>query len=87
MTVVNPVHFKPIWFFARLPDEADDVKQAFGENCLALSDAEMICMRVALSSFAEAMKHSEEERMQRMVSVIGAVSEKLKCVLDIEFEG
>lgn len=85
---VNPIHFKPTWFLVRMPDEADEIKAAFGDGCLALSDVEMICVRIALDTFAQFGGSAAEDdaRVQRVAAVVHGISEKLQALLALEFE-
>ena len=83
---VNPVHFKPTWVFVRMPDDVEEVRQVYGDSCLALSDAEMVCMKLALTTFVDFMSRSDNDRDRKISGVMSTVSEKLKVVLDIEFE-
>lgn len=83
-TKVNPIHFKPTWMFARFPDEADEIKEAFGDSCLALSDAEMIALRVAVHAFVGYAEGSEDKQTVALRGCLRVVLEKLKAILDVE---
>lgn len=83
-TKVNPIHFKPTWFFARFPDEADELKGAYGDSCLALSDAEMIALRVAVHTFVRWAETSEDRQTVAIRECLRVVKEKLVAMLNVE---
>jgi hypothetical protein len=83
---VNPVHFKPTWIFARFPDEADELKQGYGDSCLALSDAEMIALRVAVHTFVGWAEKAEDKQTVALRECLRVVLEKIKAMLNIELE-
>jgi hypothetical protein len=83
-TKVNPIHFKPTWMFARFPDEADEIKEAFGDACLALSDAEMIALRVAVVTFVGFAERADDRQTIALRECLEVVKEKLVAMLNIE---
>lgn len=82
--LINPIHFKPTWFFVRMPDEADHMLEAFGEGCLALRDADMIAIKVALGTFVMRARRTKDTGMNNMADQMELISKKLSAVLDAE---
>lgn len=84
--ILNPIHLKPTWIFARFPDDCDDLKKEFGDSCLALSDVEMIAIRVAVRAFLDSARHDNDARIQNVAAVLRPASEKICAMLNAEFE-
>lgn len=86
-TKINPVHYKPTWVFARFPNDADDMIRQFGTNALALTDVEMIALRVAISTFVKMSDGSDDDEIaDKLALVCKSALKKLCAVLDFEFE-
>ena len=81
---VNPIHFKPTWIFGRFPDECDDLVEEFGKNCLALSDAEMISIRLLVSEFIKTYEGDSDRRISAIWKALVPVEAKLEAMLNDE---
>lgn len=81
---LNPIHFKPTWFFVRMPDDADDIQRAFGAEALALSDYEMIVLKLAIKAMAKNIEQCNDEREIIIRDAAIAVHDKISDVMDVE---
>lgn len=96
--LVNPVHFKPMWAFARIGDEVDieqPLQDPTGENgdMIGYSDAELIAVAVMLQAAIKAsavrngLEESKEkhERRNNFVTYAEAFLSKLRRQLSTQF--